>query len=75
MTFSVAAPATPKAAEPATPAPPAKSVVDSADKQQVGARVTKAVYRELKARAALTGETVQTLVERAIVEFLNKATR
>jgi predicted HicB family RNase H-like nuclease len=39
-------------------------------RQQVGARVTTAVYRQLKARAALQGVTVQTLVEQAIAEFL-----
>lgn len=39
-------------------------------RQQVGARVTTAIYRQLKARAALQGGTVQTLVEQAIAEFL-----
>lgn len=42
----------------------------NADRQQIGARVTKAAYRQLKAHAALQGVTVQTLVEQAIVEFL-----
>jgi len=37
---------------------------------QVGARITKVKYRQLKARAALQGVTVQTLVEQAIAEFL-----
>jgi hypothetical protein len=41
-------------------------------RQQVGARVTTSIYRQLKARAALTGVTVQTLVEQAIAEFLAK---
>jgi hypothetical protein len=45
---------------------------DAADRQQVGARVTRAVYRQLKGRAGLTGATVQELVEQAIVEFLAK---
>lgn len=40
------------------------------DRQQVGARVDAGTYRKLKARAALQGTTVQTLVERAITEFL-----
>jgi predicted HicB family RNase H-like nuclease len=40
------------------------------ERQQVGARVTAATYRQLKARAALQGVTVQTLVEQAITEFL-----
>lgn len=39
-------------------------------RQQVGARVTTTTYRQLKARAALQGVTVQTLVEQAIAEFL-----
>lgn len=42
----------------------------TADRQQVGARVTKATYRKLKAMAALRGEAVQTLVEQAIDDFL-----
>ena len=80
MTFNVAAPAS------VSPSPLAKSAElvpaeakggersgDGPARQQVGARVTKSVYRQLKARAALSGETVQTLVERAIVEFLAKA--
>ena len=40
------------------------------ERQQVGARITTAVYRQLKAHAALQGVTVQTLVEQAIAEFL-----
>jgi predicted HicB family RNase H-like nuclease len=39
-------------------------------RQQLGARVTTATYRQLKARAALQGVTVAALVERAIAEFL-----
>lgn len=39
-------------------------------RQQVGARVTAATYRQLKARAAMRGEKVQDLVEQAITEFL-----
>jgi hypothetical protein len=47
---------------------------EQADRQQVGARVTRATYRQLKARAALSGATVQELVEQAITEFLAKPT-
>jgi hypothetical protein len=36
-----------------------------AERKQVGARITAATYRQLKARAALEGVTVQILVERA----------
>jgi predicted HicB family RNase H-like nuclease len=55
-------------AEPTTP----RIAVDQAERQQVGARVTKAIYRRLKSRAALQGVTVQTLVEQAIEDFLSK---
>jgi hypothetical protein len=50
------------------------SRADCSERQQVGARVTKATYRQLKARAALQGGvTVQDLVEhQAIDEFLAK---
>lgn len=74
MTFNVAPPAPIKSAQPITPdVKGGERVGDGPDRQQVGARVPKPVYRQLKARAALTGVTVQTLVERAIVEFLAKA--
>ena len=45
---------------------------DQTERQQVGARVTKAIYRRLKSRAALQGVTVQALVEQAIEDFLSK---
>jgi hypothetical protein len=75
MTFNVAPPASvpPVVAAP-TPAPVGIARADGAERQQVGARVTKATYRQLKARAALTGATVQALVEQAIDEFLAKPT-
>ena len=44
--------------------------LDTPSRQQVGARVTATVYRELKARAALQGVAVGALVEQAIAEFL-----
>jgi hypothetical protein len=65
MTFSVAAPA--------AAAPVSIPRAEGTERQQVGARVTKATYRQLKARAALTGATVQALVEQAIDEFLAKS--
>jgi hypothetical protein len=43
---------------------------DNEKRQQVGARVPTGIYRQLKARAALQGIQVQTLVEQAITEFL-----
>jgi hypothetical protein len=55
--------------------PVAVALAVGAERQQIGARVTKASYRQLKARAALNGEPVQALVERAIDEFLAKPTR
>lgn len=55
------------AAEPKSPA-----LVQPAEaRQQVGARVTATTYRRLKAKAALEGVAVQTLVEQAINEFLS----
>lgn len=39
-------------------------------RQQVGARIRAATYRQLKARAAMRGANVQELVEQAITEFL-----
>ena len=48
-----------------------KTVAQSiTEKQQVGARITTSKYRQLKARAALDGVSVQTLVEQAIDQFL-----
>jgi predicted HicB family RNase H-like nuclease len=57
-------------APPPTVAKPATVAAPAQDRQQVGARVDAATYRNLKARAALQGATVQTLVEQAITEFL-----
>lgn len=65
MTFNVAAPAV---------APASIKRAEGTERQQVGARVTKATYRQLKAKAALSGVTVQALVEQAIDEFLAKPT-
>jgi hypothetical protein len=55
---------------PATPRVSVAKAATAQERQQVGARVTAATYRQLKARAALQGATVQTLVEQAIDEFL-----
>ena len=60
----------PRTAAEATPKPATRQAAPAEDRQQVGARVTKTTYRQLKARAALQGMTVQTLVEQAISEFL-----
>jgi predicted HicB family RNase H-like nuclease len=53
-----------------SPRTTAESKAKSSNAQQVGARVTSATYRQLKARAALQGVSVQSLVEQAIDEFL-----
>jgi predicted HicB family RNase H-like nuclease len=53
-----------------SPRTTAETNAEKGERQQVGARVTTATYRQLKARAALQGVTVQTLVEQAITEFL-----
>ena len=73
MKFSVAE-AAPLLPTPAPAAPASIARADGVERQQVGARVTKATYRQLKARAALTGASVQELVEQAINDFLAKPT-
>ena len=72
MTFDVdRSPRTPVEQAPPTPAAKAAAPkIAAEDRQQVGARVTKVTYRQLKAQAALQGVTVQGLVEQAITEYL-----
>jgi predicted HicB family RNase H-like nuclease len=53
--------------------PPPRVATPAQLRQQVGARVTATVYRQLKARAALQGVAVGALVEQAISEFLERA--
>jgi hypothetical protein len=53
---------------PRTPTEPPVGAKEA--RKQVGARVTAATYRQLKARAAMQGDKVQDLVEQAITEFL-----
>ncbi len=65
LSFDVDSSPTPRA-----PAAVKRAQAPAQERQQVGARVTAATYRQLKARAALQGVTVQTLVEQAITEFL-----
>jgi predicted DNA binding CopG/RHH family protein len=66
MTFDVdrSPPTTTETAARPSAAPP------TVERQQVGARIPVAKYRQLKARAALEGVHVQTLVEQAIDQFL-----
>jgi predicted HicB family RNase H-like nuclease len=64
MTFSM------EAAAPAPAAPRKGPAVNPVDRQHVGARVPRDKYRQLKARAALDGVSVQTLVEQAIDQIL-----
>lgn len=52
------------------PTPAALITKPQLERKQISARITAATYRQLKARAALEGMTVQTLVERAIDQFL-----
>ncbi len=64
------------AVPPMAPAPaaarPAKlaTAQDGEERQQVGARIKQATYRQLKARAALEGRRVQELVELAVERYL-----
>ena len=55
---------------PASAEPPKRAKTEAEERKQVGARVTAATYRQLKARAAMQDEKVQDLVEKAITEFL-----
>jgi predicted HicB family RNase H-like nuclease len=51
---------------------PPKTAPAQRQRQQVGARVTATVYRQLKSAAALEGVAVGVLVEQAITEFLER---
>jgi predicted DNA binding CopG/RHH family protein len=57
------------------PTPAALITKPQPERKQISARITAATYRQLKARAALEGMTVQTLVERAIDQFLATGAR
>ena len=50
-------------------APPPRPAVP---KQQLGARIAVDVYKRLRVRAVMEGVLVQDLIERAIVEFLDR---
>ena len=52
------------------PTPTELAVKSTPQRKQVGARISAATYRQLKSRAALDGVTVQTLVEKAVEQFL-----
>ena len=43
------------------------------ERQQVGARIPTALYRQLKAKAGIEGVKVQDLVEQAIRQFMERA--
>lgn len=43
------------------------------ERQQVGARISAGAYRRLKLLAVARGEPVQSLIEQAIVEYLERA--
>jgi hypothetical protein len=58
-----------------SPPPPRTTATTAQPRQQVGARVTATVYRQLKAKAALQGVAVGALVEQAISEFMERAAR
>ena len=45
---------------------------DDAKRKQVGARIPMALYRKLKAHAALRGQTVQVAVEVAVTDYLSR---
>jgi hypothetical protein len=66
MTFDVDR-SPPTVGETIIPKPVAPPAVE---RQQVGARIPVSKYRQLKARAALEGVKVQSLVEQAVDQFL-----
>ena len=57
---------------PATPLEKAQTQARAGEtgKKQVGARIPADLYRQLKARAAMQGTTVQDLLEQAVTKFL-----
>lgn len=59
-----------RAAPKSAPVAAAPAPTPVAPRKQVGARISTMTYRQLKARAALEGVTVQTLVEKAVEQFL-----
>ena len=73
LSFDVGDPAPVPQAAPATPAARAPKLAvpqENEERQQVGARIKQATYRQLKARAALEGRRVQELVEVAVERYL-----
>lgn len=72
MTFDVdRSPLTPIEQTPPTPAKKAAEPrVPAQERQQVGSRIAKSTFRQLKAHAAMRGVTVGELVEQAITEYL-----
>jgi hypothetical protein len=55
--------------KPTKAAPPE---ADDTERKQVGARIPMALYRKLKAHAALRGQTVQVAVEVAVTDYLSR---
>lgn len=74
LSFSMDAPpvsTTPIAAQrPVESRPAAPS--ETEDRKQVGARIPAGLFRQLKAEAALSGLPLQTHVEMAITEYLER---
>lgn len=61
------------ATSPAAPAQrPSSGSPESEPRKSVGARVSVSLYRQAKAQAALTGITVQELLEVALRDYLAK---
>ena len=77
-----AAPVAPVAAVQAEPAalaapqgrgPGRPKVEREGERAHLGGRIDAGVYRRLKAHAAMTGQNTQDLIERAILEWLERA--
>jgi len=72
LTFSLHQPPPALAAAPELAARALPKATATGGRKQVGARIPEALYRQLKARAALSGEPVQALLETAVVEYLRQ---
>lgn len=63
----------PRAAPPAPPPPPVEPPTEpEIERQQLGVRIDKAVYKRLRLKAVTDEVLVQVIVERAIRELLDR---
>ena len=70
LTFDIDRSPVPSVPAPAPKSTPKPSRQAEEPRQQLGARVTADVYRQLKVRAAMRNVKIQDLLEQAIIEYL-----